>query len=118
MAEPVEANAVTIDYWFSFVVLTRNHVSVMLFVNFVCREYLKVNKEKNSWAVSISSPPDRNNLVADVMINNEQMLEVNNEDNTVRVEIYERQDGEPWVVPYEKLVELLAEAKEMLESRS
>jgi hypothetical protein len=47
--------------------------------------------------VSIASPPDRESLVAMIDFNGEQWAEINSESGDVRVELYPRRDGQPWV---------------------
>ncbi|HEX8248147.1 MAG TPA: hypothetical protein VF599_08255 [Pyrinomonadaceae bacterium] len=68
----------------------------------------------NEIKVSICSPPDRKFLVAEIMLGNEQVAELNQEQNTLRLEIYPRRDGQPWLVSYEALLKALIKAKEHL----
>ena len=77
-----------------------------------------MRKKQNNWSICLSSPPDRDNLVADILCNNEQMMEVNQENNLVNVELYPRQDGRPWVVSYDQLLDLLNDAKNKLMERT
>lgn len=65
----------------------------------------------------ISSPPDRERLVADIMIDHVQMVEINHEGAELAVEIYPRPDGKPWVIPFKELLATLQEASERLEGR-
>ena len=77
-----------------------------------------MSKKKNNWSICLSSPPDRESLVADIICNNEQMMEVNQENNFVNVELYPRQDGRPWVISYDQLLDLLNDAKNKLMERT
>jgi hypothetical protein len=67
------------------------------------------------YKISISSPPDRDQLVADIMVDNVQFAELNNEAGMHNIEIYERPDHQPWKIPFSILIEMLAEAKNKLE---
>lgn len=64
--------------------------------------------------VSICSPPDRKFLVAEIMLDNEQVAELNQEQNALLLEIYPRRDGQPWIVSYEVLLKALTKAKKRL----
>lgn len=72
--------------------------------------------------VSLASPPDRDDLVADVTAKNVlgckydriQVLEINNESGVLTVELYPRPDGEPWVIEYEEFMSCLRIAKSRL----
>lgn len=68
--------------------------------------------------ISISSPPDRNFLVADIFVGNEQIAEVNRERGEFVVEIYPRQSGESWSVDFEELLDSLRAAKQKLFERT
>ena len=67
--------------------------------------------------ISISSPPDREKLVADILIENEQIAEINCEDNDVKIEIYPKQNGEPWVLNYQEFYKTIEQAKVKLLER-
>jgi hypothetical protein len=64
--------------------------------------------------VDIASPPDRERLVAQLMIGNEQLAELNQEGQLLQLEIYCRRDGQPWIVGYTELLRALADAREKL----
>ena len=64
--------------------------------------------------VEIASPPDREKLVAPIMLDGEQWAEVNQEKERLQVEIYPRRDGEPWVLDLEEVVEAFKEAQRRL----
>ncbi len=64
--------------------------------------------------ICISSPPDREELVAEVFFDDEQFAEVNQERTEFEVEIYPRQNGQPWAVPLDFLAATLADARARL----
>jgi hypothetical protein len=68
----------------------------------------------NNFRISISSPPDRESLVAEVFVGNEQLAEVNREHGTWSVELYPRASGEPWRLPFEETLQVFQEAKSRL----
>lgn len=67
--------------------------------------------------VDVHSPPDRVCLVTGIMVGNEQFAEINWEGGSFSVEIYPRQDGEPWRLGYVDLAHALELAKKRLEER-
>lgn len=69
-------------------------------------------KEKHR--ICISSPPDREKLVAEVFIGDAQWAEINQDSQALRVEFYPRPDGEPWQMDYEDALKALDEAKQRL----
>jgi hypothetical protein len=72
---------------------------------------------KESPRISISSPPDRKYVVADIFFGETQWVEINCEDLIFRVEFYARPDGEPWRIEFDDAVAALNEAKQRLERR-
>jgi len=68
----------------------------------------------NDLRICISSPPDRENLVAEVFVGNEQLAEVNYEQGTWNIEIYPRPSGEPWRLLLGDILRILQEAKSRL----
>jgi hypothetical protein len=64
--------------------------------------------------VSVESPPDRKRLVSSILVDGVQMAEINQETDELLVEVYPRQDGQPWTLRFNDLVHLLAKAKERL----
>jgi len=68
-------------------------------------------KENNKVLICISSPPDREKLVAEIFINNEQFAELNQESNELEFEIYPKRDGSPWGVTYNEILSLIQDAK-------
>ncbi|HMP60792.1 MAG TPA: hypothetical protein PKD86_15715 [Gemmatales bacterium] len=70
-----------------------------------------------SLRVELASPPDREQLVAQIMADDEQCAELNIEHGILQVEIIPRGDGTPWQFSYESLVQALVEAKDRLLNR-
>ena len=64
--------------------------------------------------ICISSPPDREHLVAEIFFDDEQFAEVNIEGAAFEIEIYPRQNCLPWMVPFDCVAEALADAKSRL----
>lgn len=64
--------------------------------------------------ICISSPPDREKLVAEIFFDEEQWGELNQEQGLLILEIYPRRDGKPWVLEPEVVVSALREAEERL----
>ena len=64
--------------------------------------------------VEIASPPDREKLVAPILLDGEQWAEVNQEKHRLQVEIYPRRDGKPWIFDLEEVVQALNEAQRRL----
>jgi hypothetical protein len=67
--------------------------------------------------VDIASPPDREKLVAEIFIGNEQWAEINQEKNELELEIYPRQDGRPWIIPFGLAMEALETGRRRLLQR-
>jgi len=70
---------------------------------------------KNS--ILISSPPDRELLVAEIFQQNEQWAELNQEQEKLTVEIYPNQHEKAWVFEFDELIAILTEAKQRLVGR-
>ena len=68
----------------------------------------------NSFRICISSPPDREKLVAEIFFGSEQWAEINQEQTELVVEFYARESGDPWVLPYENAIAALQEARRKL----
>ena len=67
--------------------------------------------------VGLSSPPDRETLVADLLIGHEQLAEIRPEGGGHLVELYQRRDGSAWQVDSGELISAITAAIELLESR-
>ena len=50
--------------------------------------------------ICISSPPDREKLVAEIFFSDQQWGEVNQEGSELELGVYPRQDGSPWRIGY------------------
>jgi len=80
-------------------------------VSYSLKSNMKVNHN-----ISISSPPDREKLVAEIFWGNDQWAEINQERENLEVEFYPRTDGSPWRINYDDALKALEQAKEKLES--
>jgi hypothetical protein len=69
------------------------------------------NNEQKNYRVCISSPPDRNKLVAEIFFGNIQWAEINQEGTVLKVEFYLRPDGQPWKIDFSNAIDALQEAK-------
>lgn len=67
-----------------------------------------------SFRICISSPPDREHLVAEVFFGNEQLAEVNQEEGQWNVEFYPRRSGTAWILSLDETLRVLQEAKSRL----
>ena len=67
--------------------------------------------------IELCSPTDREKLVATVMVDGEQWVELNQESEDLMVEFYSRTNGKPWSLTYEECIEILLKAKELLINR-
>lgn len=66
------------------------------------------------WRICISSPPDREKLVAEIFFADQQWAELNQEGPELELEVYPRADGQPWKIPYHHITSALEEAKKKL----
>ena len=64
--------------------------------------------------VGIISPPDRDALAVDIMIDDEQFAEIFHRDGCMVVEVYGRRDGAPWVLNADELLAAVTGAVEAL----
>lgn len=69
---------------------------------------------KDEHRICISSPPDREKLVAEIFFGDTQWAEINQEREVLDVEFYPRPDGEPWRIEYQNAMQALVEAKRRL----
>lgn len=67
--------------------------------------------------LNLASPPDRERTVVQLMIGHEQFAEVNQESNSLQVEIYGRCDKMPWIVALDDLLLAFEDAKTKLVGR-
>ena len=64
--------------------------------------------------ICLSSPPDRDGLVAEIFFGNEQWAELNQESGILELEFYTKPNGEFWRVGLDEVLEALNEAKRQL----
>jgi hypothetical protein len=64
--------------------------------------------------ICISSPPDREKLVAEIFFGDTQWAELSQERGALELEFYPRPDGGPWRIAYQGAVNALDEAKRRL----
>jgi hypothetical protein len=67
--------------------------------------------------ISLSSPSDRQYLVADIFSDNVQVAEINNELGSLRIEIYAHPEGIPWEFSLDDFSSALNQAKITLQDR-
>ena len=65
-------------------------------------------------SLDLASPSDREKLVVQLMAGNEQVAEVNQESESLQIEIYGRQDGKPWVLDFDDLMLAFRDARARL----
>lgn len=68
--------------------------------------------------VLITSPPDRENLVAEIWVDDCQLAEVSQEGDERLVEIYPHPRGGPWQVAFHELLEVLERSRGRLDEMS
>ena len=64
--------------------------------------------------ICISSPPDRDKLVAEIFFGANQWAELNQEDGTLRLEFYSLPAGEFWQLSWDETAGALKEARRIL----
>jgi hypothetical protein len=69
------------------------------------------------YRIYLSSPPDRNKLVAEIFFGDVQWAEINQERSVLEIEFYPRPDGQPWQIDFSTAIHALIEAKSKLTSR-
>ncbi len=67
------------------------------------------------YRICISSPPDRERLVAEIFFGDEQWAELNQEGLELVLEVYPRRDGTPWRLSFEALTTALSDARKRLQ---
>ncbi len=61
--------------------------------------------------ITISSPPDREKLVAEIFFGSNQWAEMNQEKGHLQIEFYPRPDGKPWDLDFSSVMNALQKAK-------
>ena len=64
--------------------------------------------------VHIASPPDREKLVAMISYGSDQWAEINQETESLTLELYPRADGKPWEFSFDEAMIALQHAKSRL----
>jgi hypothetical protein len=72
------------------------------------------NNMETKYRICISSPPDRDKLVAEIFFGECQWAELNQESAEPQLEFYARPDGKPWNISLLAALEALKAAKERL----
>lgn len=67
-----------------------------------------------SYRICLSSPPDREKLVAEIFVGDVQWAEINQEQETLQVEFYPRPDGQPWRINLVDVTTVLDQARQRL----
>lgn len=70
-----------------------------------------------SIAIALTSPPDREYLVAELSRDDQQIAEINVESGQLSIELYARADGSPWSLPLLDLQAAIASAAALLDRR-
>jgi len=68
----------------------------------------------DKFSVQVASVPDRESLVAEVWLGQEQLAELRYEPEGVRMQIYSAPSGQPWDVPYDEFIRVLRKARDQL----
>lgn len=68
----------------------------------------------DAFRICVSSPPDRERLVAEIFLGDTQWAEVRQEHEALEVEFYPRPDGKPWRIGYQDALQALEGARQRL----
>lgn len=69
----------------------------------------------SKFKIEITSPPDKNNIVAEIWISDNHICEVNKESGYYEIEIYSPMNRKFWTFTLDEFLEVLQEAKKRLE---
>lgn len=69
---------------------------------------------KKEYEICICSPPDREEMVAEIFFEHIQLAEINQEKGFFEIEFYSRPDGTIWCIDFTLLVNVLKEAEKLL----
>jgi len=69
---------------------------------------------KDLLRICISSPSDRERVVAEIFFGDVQWAELNQENDSLQIEFYQRPDGKPWRIDFQLAIEALDDAKRKL----
>jgi hypothetical protein len=73
---------------------------------------------KPELTITIASLPDRENLVAELWFGDVQWGEINQEGESLTLEIYPHRSGKPWVFDLDDVIQQVEQAKSRLEERT
>jgi hypothetical protein len=68
----------------------------------------------NKMSVDICSPPDREELIAQILHDHEQWAEIHQETGSLTLALYPRQDGKPWEFSFDDALTALLHAQKRL----
>ena len=68
----------------------------------------------NKFKIQITSPPERDNLVAEIWWNDSHVAEINIESGEFEIELYKPVENEYWTFPLKEFLEVIHEAKKRL----
>lgn len=71
----------------------------------------------SAFTIDLASPPDRENLVAEIFFGTTQVAELNREGDYLAIEIYPRPDGHPWAFRADEFLATVAKARSSLLER-
>jgi len=69
---------------------------------------------KDLLRICISSPSDRERVVAEIFFGDVQWAELNQENDSLQIEFYQRPDGKPWRIDFQLAIEAQDDAKRKL----
>jgi hypothetical protein len=80
------------------------------------KQFLRVNTMsiEKEFKISITSPPDRTFLVAEIFFGSEQIAEINRENEKLQIEIFRNRSNDYWMLPCDEFLSTLVEAKNRL----
>ena len=68
----------------------------------------------STFQIELTSVPDRDDLVAEIWLDQDLFVELRLEAGEIRTQLYSRQDGKPWDVSHRDLLAALSKAEERL----
>ncbi len=73
---------------------------------------------EKEFEINIASYPDFEEVVAEIMVGNEQFAMISQDEGQIRIEFYPKQDGSFWNFKFEEIVEIILQAKKDLIQKS
>jgi hypothetical protein len=74
----------------------------------------KANAMFDSYRIVLTSPPDRESVVAEIWLGEEMWAEVANEKGPLTIEFFPRTNEGTWLLEYEDVMEAIQMAKDKL----